>query len=382
MRILMTTRGSAGHLIPLAPFAHACLRAGHDVLVAAQAQHRANVERTGLPFAATADPPRDEWVPLMARFAGLGVTDANAQMIAEFFAGIDVRAGLPGQRAIVEEWRPDIIVRETCEFAGALTAELAGIPLARVGLGLAASEEYAIELAAAAVDRARIGLGLPRDPAGGRLRETPYLTMVPEPLEHRVTETGPRALRFAHPMAEDAAPPPPDWWPGNEDPLVYLTFGSVTAGAHLPYFPALYRAALDALAPLPARILLTIGDDRDPTMLGPLAANVHVERWVAHDAVAAHAAAVVCHGGYGTTLGTLRHGVPLVVMPYRPPAPASRWTPNATRVRSSDCPAARRSARWRRRCAASWPTAPTGRRRGASPMPWPGWRRSTPRCRR
>jgi UDP:flavonoid glycosyltransferase YjiC (YdhE family) len=27
------------------------------------------------------------------------------------------------------------------------------------------------------------------------------------------------------------------------------------------------------------------------------------------------AAAVVCHGGYGSTLGALRHGVPLVVMP-------------------------------------------------------------------
>ena len=51
------------------------------------------------------------------------------------------------------------------------------------------------------------------------------------------------------------APPLPDWWPGNDDPLVYVTFGSVTAGEHLPYFPALYRAAIDALAPLPVRVL-------------------------------------------------------------------------------------------------------------------------------
>jgi UDP:flavonoid glycosyltransferase YjiC (YdhE family) len=42
---------------------------------------------------------------------------------------------------------------------------------------------------------------------------------------------------------------------------------------------------------------------------------VHVERWVPQDAVAPHAAAIVCHGGYGSTLGALVHGVPLVVMP-------------------------------------------------------------------
>ena len=94
-----------------------------------------------------------------------------------------------------------------------------------------------------------------------------------------------------------------------------MTFGSVTAGAHLPYFPALYRSAIDALAPLPVRVLLTIGDRRDHDELGPLPPNVHVEEWVAQEAVAPHAAAIVGHGGHGTTLGALAHGVPLVVVP-------------------------------------------------------------------
>ncbi len=319
MRILLTTRGSAGHLLPLTPFGHACLRAGHDVRVAAQPQHRANVERAGLPFAATADPPKDEWMALMARFGSLSIDEANAQMIGAFFAGIDVRATLPALRALVEDWRPDVIVRETCEFGGALVAELDGIALARIGLGVEASEELAIQLAAPAVDAARAQLGLEPDPSGDRLRGTPYLTMVPEALEHPRIGAPVDAQRFAAPAvdAEQAtqAPALPDWWPGNDDPLVYLTFGSVAAAAHLPYFPALYRAAIDELAPLPVRILLTIGGDRDHAELGPLPANVHVERWVDHDLVARQAAVVVGHGGYGTTLGTLRLGVPLVVVP-------------------------------------------------------------------
>ena len=314
----MTTRGSAGHLIPLAPFGHACLRAGHEVRVAAQGQRQANVERAGLPFTATPDPPAEEWMPLMGEFARLGFDEANARMIGEFFAGIDVRAALPAVRAIVEEWRPDVIVRETTDFVGALVAELYGIPLARVGLGLESSEELAIGFAAAAVDRARADLGLAPDPAGDRLRETPYLTMVPEALEHPPIATRVAAQRFAEPAPKPTGADPsalPDWWPGNDDPLVYLTFGSVAAAAHLPYFPALYRAAIDALAPLPVRVLMTIGDERDHAELGPLPANVHVERWVAHDAVTRQAAVVVGHGGYGTTLGTLRLGVPLVVVP-------------------------------------------------------------------
>ena len=43
--------------------------------------------------------------------------------------------------------------------------------------------------------------------------------------------------------------------------------------------------AIDALAPLPARILVTIGNGGDPAALGALPGNVHVERWVAQDAI-------------------------------------------------------------------------------------------------
>ena len=106
MRVLITTRGSSGHFLPLAPFGHACLRAGHEVLVAAQRQNSATVERAGLPLALVDDPPPAEWMPLMAQFPTLGIREANDRMIGEFFAGIDVRATLPGLRAIVEEFRP------------------------------------------------------------------------------------------------------------------------------------------------------------------------------------------------------------------------------------------------------------------------------------
>ena len=105
----------------------------------------------------------------------------------------------------------------------------------------------------------------------------------------------------------------PDWWAGSDSPLVYVTFGSVTGG--LPIAGAAYRTALQAVADLPARVLLTVGRAAAVDDLGPLPANVHAEAWVPQAYVLAEAAAVVCHGGSGTTLGTLAAGVPVVMVP-------------------------------------------------------------------
>jgi UDP:flavonoid glycosyltransferase YjiC (YdhE family) len=160
---------------------------------------------------------------------------------------------------------------------------------------------------------------LPADPDGERLRAAPYLTAMPEALEDPEVPLPPRTLRFR--VADVPEPSPP-----SGEPLVYVSFGSVTAGAHLPFYPALYRAAIEALAPLsrpeaspplrsPARFLLTVGEARDHGELGPLPDNVQVERWAPQDEVLARAAAVVTHGGHGSTLGALAHGVPQVVLP-------------------------------------------------------------------
>jgi UDP:flavonoid glycosyltransferase YjiC (YdhE family) len=315
MRVLFTTRGSSGHVGPLAPFAHACVRAGHDVLVAAQRQFEPNIKRAGLPFSPVDEPSRDEWMPLMGRFAELDIDTAHRVMISQFFAGLDLQAELPALCEIVETRHPEVIVRESWEFGSTLVAELYGIPIVRVGLGLAEMEELSITLAAPEVNKARAELGLPSDADGERLAAAPFLTMMPNELEDPVAPLPPRTSRFRFEVGAGAEGLS-DWWPGNEDPLVYLTFGSVTAGAHLPYYPALYRLAIEALSPLRVRILVTVGDaDRDIEELGEMPPSVHAETWVPHDDVARHADVIVCHGGFGSTLGALAHGTPLVVLP-------------------------------------------------------------------
>jgi MGT family glycosyltransferase len=102
--------------------------------------------------------------------------------------------------------------------------------------------------------------------------------------------------------------PPPRWLDELEPPLVYITLGTVfNDPAH--FGPLL--AGLDGRA----SALVTVGRDVDPAALGPVGERVRVERFVPQAHVLPRSAAVVSHGGSGTTLGALAHGVPLVLVP-------------------------------------------------------------------
>jgi UDP:flavonoid glycosyltransferase YjiC (YdhE family) len=320
MRFLFTTTGYPGHVLPLLPFAHACLRAGHEVCVAGPGSHGSLVRAAGLEYLELADPAEAELGRVVARARALPRAEGHAHMMSEGFGDVAARAVLPGLLQLVGAWRPDVIVRESHEFAGALAAERHGIPAVRVALGLVSTEDELASLAAGAVDQLRGEIGLPTDPGAGRIRTSPLLTLTPAALErtplavHRFREARGRAAVM------------PDHWPGRAGPLVYLTFGSV-AGT-LGFFPQLYRMSIDALAHLPVRVLVTLGAGGEPAELGALPPNVHVERWLPQASALGDAAAVVCHGGYGSTLGALARGLPLVAVPL---FGADQWA-NASRV--------------------------------------------------
>jgi MGT family glycosyltransferase len=95
--------------------------------------------------------------------------------------------------------------------------------------------------------------------------------------------------------------------------LVYVTFGSVAGG--MGFFPDFYQGVVTAIAKLPVRVLLTVGDAGDPALLGPLPENVHVERWWPQQQVMPYTAAIVTHGGFGTTMLGLSSGLPMVCIP-------------------------------------------------------------------
>jgi MGT family glycosyltransferase len=101
--------------------------------------------------------------------------------------------------------------------------------------------------------------------------------------------------------------------PQGDAPLVYVTLGTVAAS--LGAWPSTYRAILEGLEGHHVRVLVTTGSPVDPSDLGPLPMNVSVTRFAPQDAVLAHTAVMVAHGGFGTVLGGLRAGVPMALAP-------------------------------------------------------------------
>jgi hypothetical protein len=316
VRVLGATTANDGHFGPLLPFARACAEQGHEVRVAAPESYGAALARAGLAHEPFSDAPRELIDPIMARLPTMTVQEADDVVVRDVFGRVDAQAALPGLLETMARWRPDLVLRESAELGSLAAAERTGVPHVQVSIGML---EVVSHLAGAvAGPLAELGrlAGLPDDRLPAALAAEAVLSLVPESLDDPWGRTSPGAalVRRFHdpPRAIGDATRPLDW--GAPDlPLVYVTFGSV-AGS-LPPFAGVFREALDALAELEACILMTVGRRVDPHGLEPVPSNARVLQWVPQDAVLVHAAAVLGHGGFGTTMGALAAGVPQVVAP-------------------------------------------------------------------
>ena len=312
MRVLISTRSGAGHFGPLVPFAHALLRDDAEVLVTAPRAAGPMIAAAGLDHHPIPDPPAGERDQIFADARQMDPDDANARVVSDVFIRIDTTASYPHLRRAIDRWQPDVVLYDISDFAAGLAAEAAGVPAVSVEITLGEHMKRLGPVIAEALDEVRAQVGLEPDPRLERIPHTPSFTLIPEGLEDAAQAGGRPPLRFRVP--EPRAPRPlPDWWPNDQWPLVYLTFGSVAPA--MDFFPGLYRAAIDALSALPVRVLVTVGRERDPADIGPVAPNVHVAGWVPQADVMPHAAAMVCHGGSGTVNAALAAGLPMAVVP-------------------------------------------------------------------
>ena len=163
-------------------------------------------------------------------------------MFEEVFAGEFARSALPKLLELADHWLPDVIVRETCEFASVLAAEAIGVPDVHVACFLAVARRARLRhlLAdGAAAPRVRPAAGRARPQRGALPDARPARARAPElPRVRRAPAASarPRCGRARCPTGGTA----------RRDPLVYVSFGSAAAGNG--FFPDVYRGAIDALA--------------------------------------------------------------------------------------------------------------------------------------
>lgn len=120
-------------------------------------------------------------------------------------------------------------------------------------------------------------------------------------------------VRHAGPVLEEerfAVPTPLPWPDSDTTPLVLVSFSTGFEQRNVDKV----QHALDALADLPVHVVATTGGIVSPSELAT-PANAVVLNYAAHEPIMRRAALVVTHGGHGTAMRALSHGVPMVVIP-------------------------------------------------------------------
>lgn len=81
-----------------------------------------------------------------------------------------------------------------------------------------------------------------------------------------------------------------------------------------PHLVPTWQRILDAVVGLPVRVIATTGPSLDPAELDA-PSNAELHAWVDHAELMREVSAVITHGGHGTTIAALAHGVPVLVIP-------------------------------------------------------------------
>lgn len=298
MRVLAASTAAAGHFTPMKPWLAYLAAAGHEVLVVgppdlAEAATAWDFRPGDAPDPAVVGPAWDR--------AFADPVNAAGVVIPEIFARINAGALRPGMGAAMDAFKPDIVLRDPTEYASAVEADLRGIRQVRVGISLTTEEIFLLAHAEPVLEDWRPG-------TTATIRDSTLLTRFPDAMD---------PAYFADTRRYRLATPPPR----HVDPdFVYATLGTVAPvmAPLRPWFPVLAQA----LSEWPGRGLLTTSHRYDASELDA-APNVTMQPWAEHDDVLARAAAIIHHGGSGTTLDALAAGCPQVIIPLFADQPAN-----------------------------------------------------------
>lgn len=305
MRLLVTFVGGLGHLAPLLPLARAARDAGHEVAIAGSGGLVPRIEEAGFTAFATSPQPHHDQATASQPREPLEVMGARATEVefADNFADRGARRMAGAVPGVIEEFRPELVLRDETDLGTTIAAELADLPVA-THLVLASGLLLRPELVAPRLDVVRAEHGLPPDPALTRLTSglvlsdfapgfrSPDAPLRVEPLHYRSAMIPPARAR-------------------SDRPGVYVTLGTIFNKGSGDLFERLVAG----LRVLDAEVLVTVGRGLDPADLGPQPPHVRVERFVPQAEVLPTVDLVVSHAGSGSLMAALAHGLPSLLLP-------------------------------------------------------------------
>ena len=350
VRVFITTLGSRGDVQPYVALGAGLQGAGHRVTVSTAARFSPTVEAQGL----DAGPTTDGLLELLDSDVGRGAVESLSGLCtaARKLPAL-LRAAGPLQHQLIDDsWaaaqraRPDVVVYHPKAYWGPAMAHALGVPVV-----LAPLQPFFVPTGA------WTAMGFPRLPLGRRYnrlthRATAALTALgterylrPWRRAHGVPDRPPGATILDNPRGRPIpvvfgysplVVPPPDDWPRHVTVTGYWTLGASdwTPPPELAAFldagpPPVYvgfgsmagrdparttRAVVDGLGRAGVRAVLATG--WGGLNAPALPDSVLAIEGAPHDALFPRCAAVVHHGGAGTTAAGLRAGRPTVVCPF------------------------------------------------------------------
>jgi MGT family glycosyltransferase len=347
-KFLFTVIPAFGHVNPTLPVAVELKKRGHEVGYATGSDLKFPIESEGLNFFAAGP-------------SGLktGMTETAQKMLSHkgmicnyyFFKMIaEADSKTVGElRAVVERYKPDVLVVDSITYAGAQIAEFLGLPWATssalagmipsrdappfTSWGLPPSENPVVKSIYSVVrcgqrivlrffDRdfnlIRSSLSLP--PARNCVSQSalsPYLILIPtcEGFEYKRSDWPPQAHLIGHSPWGKSIDANEDFrWIdslSDDKPLVYASLGTVHVFRSLDF----YRIVIEALRKEPYQVVMSVGSGIDLSEFRGLPDNFRVERFVPHAKLFPRTSAVIHHGGLGIAHDCICNRIPQVVVP-------------------------------------------------------------------
>jgi UDP:flavonoid glycosyltransferase YjiC (YdhE family) len=321
MRVLVTVWAWPTHYFPLVPLCWALRAAGHDVRVASQPALTEVITGSGVTAVVCGhdldhrevrpripDSTRED-VPEVPKS---GTTTAGMQpvdrgrvrwLLSGFTAHSEAMAD--DLLSFARDWRPDLVVFDPTTYVGPMVAAAIGVPAVRALHGMDTgyqANDIACETAAPLAAR----LGVPDTNLLGAA------TVAPCPPSLQVDANIPRLPMQYLPYNGPAVLP--GWLTDPPStPRICATWGKSTTKV-APQRPFLPPMVINALGGKNIELVLCLSES-DAARMGPLPGNVRLTTDLPLHLLLGSCGAIVHHGGQGTTMTAVHHGVPQLILP-------------------------------------------------------------------
>jgi MGT family glycosyltransferase len=322
-RFLVVVPPLTGHILPTVAVAEALAARGHQVAWAGNSTYLAGVLPAGRTvFAVDDEFPGEPLSARLVRWRGLRAATAFRFFWEDFLIPL-AHSMVPGVRAAVDGFVPDVVLADQQALAGALVArerKLAWATSATSTAELTGQYETMPKLGEWAQQQLlalQAGYGV-SDPVDLRFSDQLVLAYSSVELLNPPSPPGPHIAFVGPAFGGRGTPVAFDWdWLDPNRRHVLVSLGTVNQDSGGRFF-AVAAEAFAALADSVQAVFVM-----PPGTVADLPANVLGAARVPQLELLGHLHAVVFHGGHNTMCEALAHGLPLVVAPIRDDQPAN-----------------------------------------------------------